>query len=74
MKKLVILALLLTGCASQGVPAGAAAWCGEFEYTGTWLKTETNGRAIGLSDGELAQRLTVEQVIALAESMGCGEG
>lgn len=70
---LLCLALVLTGCASNGVPTGAVAWCGSFEYTGTWLKTETNGKALGLSDSELAQRLTVDQVIALAEAMGCGQ-
>lgn len=67
----LVLALLLTGCASNGVPKGASAWCGSFEYTGTWLKAETDGRAIGLSDAALAERMTVEQVIALAEAMGC---
>lgn len=66
------LAIALSSCATNGIPAGAVAWCGEFSYTGTWLKTETDGRAIGLSDAELAQRLTVEQVIALAEAIGCG--
>jgi hypothetical protein len=62
---------VLTSCASQGVPAGAVAWCGSFDYTGTFTKSETAGRALGLSDSDLAARLTVEDVIALAESMGC---
>lgn len=42
-------------------------------YTGTWLKTETEGRAIGLSDAELAERMTVEQVIDLATALGCAQ-
>lgn len=70
---LFIAALLLTACASQGVPSGSVAWCGAFDYTGTVTKTETNGRALGLSDSELASRLTVDDVIKLAESMGCSE-
>lgn len=71
--RILIIALLLTmtGCASQGVPAGAVAWCGSFDYTGTFTKSETAGRALGLSDSDLASRLTVDDVIALAESMGC---
>ena len=67
------LGLFLVGCATNGVPSGSVAWCGQFEYTGTWLKTETEGRAIGLSDAALAERMTVEQVIALAEAMGCAQ-
>jgi hypothetical protein len=68
---LFLAVLLLTSCASQGVPAGAVAWCGSFDYTGTFTKSETAGRALGLSDSDLAARLTVADVIALAESMGC---
>jgi hypothetical protein len=73
--RILIAAVLLamTGCASQGVPAGAVAWCGSFDYTGTFTKSETAGRALGLSDSDLAARLTVADVIALAESMGCGQ-
>ena len=67
------LLLVMTGCASNGVPAGATAWCGSFEYNGTWLKTESSGRAIGLSDAALAERMTVEQVIQLADSLGCSD-
>ena len=73
MIRLAIIALLLTGCATNGVPTGAVAWCGQFEYTGTWLKTETDGRALGVSDAQIAQRMTVEDVIRLAEAMGCGK-
>lgn len=68
----LVLALLLTGCVANGAPSGSVAWCAQYEYTGTWLKAETDGRAIGLSDAALAERMTVEQVIALAEAMGCG--
>jgi len=70
---LFMAALLLTSCASNGVPAGAVAFCVSFDYVGTVTKTETNGRALGLSDSELASRLTVDDVIKLAESMGCSE-
>lgn len=74
MRILIIACLiLLTGCASQGVPSGAVAWCGSFDYTGTVTKSQTAGRALGLSDSDLAARLTVEDVIALAESMGCAQ-
>jgi hypothetical protein len=72
MRLLIAVVLLaMTSCASQGVPSGSVAWCGSFDYTGTFTKSETNGRALGLSDSDLASRLTVEDVIALAESMGC---
>lgn len=67
-----LLALLLfTGCASQGVPRGSVAWCGQFDYTGTFTKSETGGRALGVSDAALVERMTVDDVIKLAESMGC---
>ena len=71
MIRLILIALLLAGCSSAGVPSGSVAWCGQFEYTGTWLKTETDGRALGVSDAQIAQRMTVEDVIRLAEAMGC---
>jgi hypothetical protein len=73
MRKIsVLLLLLLAGCQSAGVPSGAVAWCGSFDFTGTVTKTETKGRALGLSDSEIAKALTVEDVIALAVAMGCG--
>jgi hypothetical protein len=72
MRLLIAVVLLaMTGCASQGVPRGSIAFCGSFEYTGTFTKSESSGRAIGLSDSELASRLTVADVIALATAMGC---
>jgi hypothetical protein len=70
---IVVMLLAMTGCASHGVPSGAVAWCGSFDYTGTFTKSETAGRALGLSDSDLAARLTVQDVIALAESMGCAQ-
>ncbi len=75
MKRLFVLTLLsLSSCATNGVPAGSVAWCGQFEYTGTWLKTETNGRALGVSDADVADRMTVDDVIKLAQAMGCSQG
>lgn len=68
---LYMCSVLLTACSSNGVPAGAVAWCGTFEYTGTWLKTETDGRALGVSDADIASSMSVEDVITLAEAMGC---
>ena len=75
MKLLMIVAVMLTftACASGGVPTGAVAWCGSFDYTGTFTKSESTGRALGLSDSELAKAMSVEDVIALAESMGCNK-
>lgn len=70
---LILLMLLMNSCASQGVPAGSVAWCGAFDYTGTFTKSETQGRALGLSDSELASRLGVDDVIKLAEAMGCAQ-
>lgn len=81
MKMIIVLvaALLLPSCGvlgggANGVPAGSVAWCGDFEYTGTWLKTETNGRALGISDAAVVDRMTVDDVIKLAEAMNCNEG
>lgn len=76
MKTLLIVSLmLLSGCSmlggKNGVPAGSVAWCADYEYTGTWLKTETSGRALGVSDSAVVERMTVEDVIALATAMGC---
>ena len=65
--------LVLTSCASSGAPKGAIAGCGEFSAIGTFTKTEARGKALWLSDSDLAARLTVADVIALAESMGCSE-
>ena len=65
--------LALTSCASNGFPQAAIAGCGEFSAIGTFTKTEARGKALWLSDGDLAARLTVADVIALAESMGCSE-
>jgi hypothetical protein len=65
--------LVLTSCASSGAPKGAIAGCGEFSAIGTFTKTEARGKALWLSDGDLAARLTVADVIALADSMGCGQ-
>jgi hypothetical protein len=61
----------LTSCASQGVPRGSIAFCGSFDYTGTFTKSESSGRAIGLSDAAVVERMTVDDVIALATAMGC---
>ena len=69
---IVALALLTTACVnSNGVPDGAVAWCGSFDYTGTWTKSQTGGRALGVSDAAVVDRMTVDDVIKLAESMGC---
>jgi uncharacterized lipoprotein YmbA len=74
MRLLIAVVLLaMTGCASNGFPQGAVAGCGEFSAIGTFTKTEARGKALWLSDSELAARLTVADVIALAESMGCGQ-
>ena len=72
MRLLIIVMLLaMTSCASNGFPQGAVAGCGEFAAIGTFTKTEARGKALWLSDSELAARLTVDDVIALAGSMGC---
>ena len=69
---LLLLALTMTGCASQGVPRGAVAGCGDFGYIGTFTKSQTSMRALWLSDATLAERMTVDDVIKLAEAMECG--
>ena len=81
MKILTLVVVVLTLCScsvlggnANGVPAGSVAWCGQFEYTGTWLKTETNGRALGVSDAAVVDRMTVDDVIKLAQAMGCAQG
>ena len=67
-----MLTLLVTACGStNGIPDGAVAWCGQFEYTGTFTKSQTAGRALGVSDAQVVSRMTVDDVIKLAESMGC---
>ena len=68
---IVVMLLVMTSCTSNGVPNGAVAFCVSFDYVGTVTKTQTNGRALGLSDSDLASRLTVDDVIKLSESMGC---
>jgi hypothetical protein len=71
---LIMLSLSAIGCStSPGAPKGAVAWCGGFDYTGTFTKSETVGKALGLSDSALVSKMTVEDVIALAEAMGCND-
>jgi hypothetical protein len=71
---LIMLSLSAIGCtASPGAPKGAVAWCGGFDYTGTFTKSETSGKALGLSDSALVTKMSVEQVIQLAEAMGCND-
>jgi hypothetical protein len=68
---IVVMLLTMTSCASSGTPKGAVAGCGEFSAIGTFTKTEARGKALWLSDGDLAKELTVDDVIKLAESLGC---
>jgi hypothetical protein len=71
---LILLSLSAIGCStSPGAPKGAVAWCGGFDYTGTFTKSETSGKALGLSDSALVTKMTVDQVIQLAEAMGCND-
>jgi hypothetical protein len=71
---LIMLSLSAIGCStSPGAPKGAVAWCGGFDYTGTFTKSETSGKALGLSDSALVTKMTVDQVIQLAEAMGCND-
>lgn len=74
MKTLMLLPFffIVSCAASQGVPKGAVAWCGSFDYTGTFTKSESQGRALGISDAAVVNKMTVDDVIKLAESMGCG--
>lgn len=74
----VIGVLALTGCAFGGpstempeAPEGATAWCGGFTYTGTFTKSEGGGQALGVSDSELVNGATIDDIIALADAMGC---
>jgi hypothetical protein len=70
----LMIAALLAGCAgAQGVPRGAVAGCGDFGYIGTFTKSQTAVRALWLSDAAIAERMTVEDVIALAQALGCHE-
>jgi hypothetical protein len=70
---LIMLCLSATGC-SSGVPRGAVAGCGQFDYTGTFTKSTTSGKALWLSDGTLASKMSVTDVIELAKAMGCTDG
>ena len=71
---LIAIVALLTACGStNGIPSGAVAYCGNFEYTGTFTKSETSGRALGVSDATSIERMSVDDVIKLAESMGCNQ-
>lgn len=79
MQKMAAIALivLMTGCvgAQQGEipqgPGNATAWCGNFEYTGTFTKSEASGSALGVSDAQLIQGATIQDIIALAQELGC---
>lgn len=63
--------LLMTSCAvGGGMPQGAVAGCGNFEYTGTWTKSHTDMRVLWLSE---KGAITVDEAIKLAEAVGCNE-
>lgn len=73
---IALFLLSLTACTGTSLPEapkGAVAWCGNFDYTGTWLKTESSGSVLGLSDKDLADKLTVEDILTLTEQMGCNQ-
>lgn len=70
---LIVLALILSACSTtSGIPKGAVAWCGNFEYTGTVTKSHAEGDALGVSNAAMAERMSIDDMIKLAESMGCG--
>lgn len=74
---LTLALLTMTACSSASqIPTGpgnATAWCGQFDYIGTFTKSEASGRALGVSDAQLIQGATIEQIIALADSLGCAQ-
>lgn len=70
----VIVVFVLTGCSTASMPDapdGAAAWCGSVDYTGTFTKSETQARALGVTNAALIESLTAEQIIELANALGC---
>lgn len=69
----LLLCFMMASCASNGVPRGAVAGCGDFSVIGTLTKTEARGKALWLSNSDLANRLTVDDVIKLADAMGCAQ-
>lgn len=70
----LLLSLVAVSCTStNGVPEGATAWCGEFSYRGRITDSEAEGRALGVSDAAIADKMTAEDVIALADALGCSE-
>lgn len=78
LKIIAMLAMLFmascAGTSATEIPAGptnATAWCGQFDFTGTLTKTETSGSALGVSDAAIIEGATIEQIIELAEAMGC---
>lgn len=83
MRKILIGAVLsmivLTGCAGgvgtemPDAPEGAAAWCGGFNYTGTFTKSAGDGQALGISNSTMLEGATIEDIITLAEAMGCNQ-
>ena len=76
LKTVLLLACvaLFAACSSaRKLPDGVAAWCGSVEYTGTFTKSESNLRGVGLTSAEIAAALTPDQVIQLADAMGCNE-
>jgi len=70
---LIAIAMLAACSSARELPDGVAAWCGSVEYTGTFTKSESSLRGVGLTDAEIAAALTADQVIQLADAMGCNE-
>lgn len=74
MKLFTVLVLLLfTGCGATGLPDGAIAGCVDVRYTGTFTKSETEGRLLFLSKDQAARIVSVEDAVNLAEAFGCGD-
>jgi len=71
MKKIILMALLLTGCSSlpDANMSNAAAWCAEIEVTGRFTATDAQGRYLGVSDSSLLAGATVADVIALIDRL-----
>jgi hypothetical protein len=67
----VVLALLVPACSSLSGDnmSNAAAWCADVEITGRWTSTDANGRYLGVSNAELLEKATMEDVLMLVDRL-----
>ena len=67
----VVLVALLPACStlSGDNMSNAAAWCADVEITGRFTATDASGRYLGVSNAELLEKATMEDILMLVDRL-----